>query len=158
MVLLVVWIHLLATVAWIGGMMFLSIVLVPVLRRGGQFAQHAALFRTVAHRFRGIVWGAMGLLIGTGLMIADGRSIALTEPRTWPAVFAAKITLVMVLFSLTLLHDLLLGPKVRRILGKAAMERTAGDGLLLRYAALLPRFSLILALVVLLSAVVLART
>ena len=42
------------------------------------------------------------------------------------------------LVELTLLHDLLLGPKVRRILGKAAMERTAGDGLLLPYAALSP--------------------
>ena len=99
MALLVVWIHLLATVAWIGGMMFLSIVLVPVLRRGGQSLSTPAAVSNGGPSIHGIVSGAMGSLIGTGSMIADGRSIALTEPCTWPAVFAAKITLVMVLSS-----------------------------------------------------------
>ena len=51
-----VWIHLLA-----GGvgrrMVFLSVVLVPVLKRDGDFARHVALFRTVAYRFRAVVWG-----------------------------------------------------------------------------------------------------
>src|SRR5512132_3741040 len=95
-----IWLHLLAAVVWIGGMVFLSVVLVPVLRRDGKFAQHAALFRTVAYRFRALVWGAMALLLGTGLMIASGRSIALLEPRLWPGIFAAKMGLVALLFAL----------------------------------------------------------
>ena len=47
-----VWIHLLAAMVWIGGMVFLSVVLVPVLKRDGAFAQYALLFRTIAYRFR----------------------------------------------------------------------------------------------------------
>ena len=43
-----VWIHLLAAMVWIGGMVFLSVVLVPVLKRDGAFAQYALLFRTIA--------------------------------------------------------------------------------------------------------------
>ena len=152
-----VWLHLLAAVMWIGGMAFLSVVLVPVLRREGKFAQHAALFRAVARRFRAVVWGAMGLLVGTGLVIAAGRSIALLEPSLWPRIFAAKMALVTFLFALTLLHDLVVGPRVRRILETAGPEQTAGDRLLSRYSVLGPRCSLLVALVVLLLAVVLAR-
>ena len=153
-----VWIHLLAAMVWIGGMVFLSVVLVPVLKRDGAFAQYALLFRTVAYRFRAVVWGAMGILVATGLTLAAGRSIPLMEPSRWPTIFAAKIGLVTLLFTLTLLHDLVVGPRVRRSLGIPEAERSARDRVLLRYSVLVPRISLLVALLVLLLAVVLART
>ena len=153
-----VWIHLLAAVVWVGGMVFLSVVLVPVLKRDGDFARHVALFRTVAYRFRAVVWGAMGILVATGSVMAMGRSIPLTEPWQWPTIFVAKISMVSFLFTLTLLHDLVVGPQVRRILGTAEADRSSRDRMLVRYAALVPRLSLLVALLVLLLAVVLART
>ncbi len=153
-----VWIHLIAAVVWIGGMVFLSVVLVPVLRRDGLFANYAILFRTVAYRFRSLVWGAMGLLVGTGLLLASFRLIPVLQPRQWPAVFAAKMSLVALLFSLTLLHDLVIGPYVRRILAMTETERTAHQRTLVKYSVLVPRLSLLVALLVLLLAVVLART
>ena len=158
MIFALIWIHLPAAVVWIGGMAFLSVVLVPVLRRDGTFARHAALFRAVAYRFRTVVWAAMGLLVGTGIMIATRRSIALSDPRLWPGIFAAKMALVAFLFALTLLHDLAVGPRVRRILETAVTERTARDRLLVRYSVLVPRLSLLTALFVLLLAVILARS
>jgi len=153
-----VWIHLLAAMVWIGGMVFLSVVLVPVLKRDGGFAQHVALFRTVAYRFRAVVWGAMGMLVLTGSVMAVGRSIPLLDPQQWPTIFLAKISVVSFLFTLTLLHDLVVGPQVRRVLGTAEEKRSAGDRMLVRYSALVPRLSLLVALLVLLLAVVLART
>lgn len=147
-----------AAVVWIGGMVFLSLVLVPVLRKGGQFAQHAALFRTVALRFRSVVWVAMAVLVGTGGFLASGRAIPLTNPSHWPTVFMVKMTLVSVLLSLTFLHDLVVGPGVRRVLAIPEGERTASHRLWLRYSALVPRLSLLLALGVLFLAVLLARS
>lgn len=70
----------------------------------------------------------------------------------------AKIALVALLFTLTLLHDLVVGPQVRRILGTAEAARSARDRLVVRYSVLVPRVSLLVALLVLLTAVVLART
>ena len=154
----VIWIHLLAAVVWVGGMVFLSVVLVPVLRRDGLFADYALVFRTVVYRFRSLVWSAMGLLVGTGLLLASYRLIPLLEPRQWPAVFAAKMSCVALLFSLTLLHDLVIGPHVRRILAMAEAERTARQRTLIKYSPLVPRLSLLIALFVLLLAVILART
>ncbi len=153
-----VWIHLLAAVVWVGGMVFLSVVLVPVLKQDGGFARHVVLFRAIAYRFRAVVWGAMGILVLTGSVMAVGRSIPLLEPRQWPAIFLAKISVVSLLFTLTLMHDLVVGPKVRRILGTAEAERSARDRMLVRYSVLVPRLSLLVALLVLLLAVVLART
>ena len=37
----------------------------------------------------------------------------MTNPRQWPAIFVAKMGLVALLFSLTLIHDLVVGPRVR---------------------------------------------
>ncbi|MCS6327038.1 MAG: hypothetical protein H8K06_08130 [Nitrospira sp.] len=153
-----VWIHLLAAVVWVGGMVFLPVVLVPVLKQDGGFAKHVVLFRTIAYRFRALVWGAMGILIVTGSVMAVGRSIPLLEPWQWPTIFLAKISVVAFLFTLTLAHDLVVGPQVRRILGTAEAERSARDRVLVRYSALVPRLSLLVALLVLLLAVVLART
>ncbi len=153
-----VWIHLLAAVVWVGGMVFLSVVLVPVLKEDGGFARHGALFRKAAYRFRALVWGAMGILVVTGSVLAIGRAIPLTDPSQWPSMFMTKIGLVTVLFTLTLLHDLVVGPQVRRILGTAEATRSARDRLLVRYSVLVPRVSLLVAWVVLLAAVVRART
>ncbi len=153
-----VWIHLLAAVVWVGGMVFLSVVLVPVLKQDGGFARHVVLFRTIAYRFRAVVWGAMGILVVTGSLMAAGRSIPLMAPWQWPTIFLAKISVVSLLFTLTLLHDLVVGPQVRKILGKPEAERSARDRVLIRYSAFVPRLSLLVALLVLLLAVVLART
>jgi uncharacterized membrane protein len=153
-----VWIHLLAAVVWIGGMAFLSLVLVPVLRQGGRFVQHAALFKTVALRFRAVVWGAIAVLVGSGLVLATNRAIPLTEPGLWPSVFAVKIATVSLLLSLTLLHDGVVGPAVRRVLARPESERSAFEILLVRYSSLLPRASLLLGLMILLLAVMLARS
>ena len=52
-------VHLLAAVLWIGGMMFLSFILVPVFKRGTFGADHKVLFQTLARRFRITVWGSI---------------------------------------------------------------------------------------------------
>ena len=100
----------------------------------------------------------MGILVGTGLVLAVRRSISVTEPQQWPTIFAVKMGFVVLLFSLTLLHDLVVGPQMRRVLGTAETERTARDRMFVRFSKVVPRVSLLVALLVLLLAVVLART
>ena len=47
MMVLLVWLHVLAAVSWIGGTIFLSVVLMPVLKREPFASQRSLLFRTV---------------------------------------------------------------------------------------------------------------
>ena len=75
MMVLLVWPHLLAAISWIGGTIFLSLVLLPVLRREPFASQRAVLFRTTARRFRAGVWGAIAVLLFTGPLLLHQRGI-----------------------------------------------------------------------------------
>lgn len=158
MTLLVMWLHLLAAVAWIGGMLFLSVVLVPVLRREPFASQRAVLIRTTALRFRSVVWSAIMVLLITGPLLLHERGIPITDPSGWPRILAAKLGLVTILLFLTLAHDFILGPRVGQIMQLPMESRTRFDHALVLWSPWVARFSLILALAVLLAAVVLVRT
>ena len=158
MMIFLTWFHLLAAVSWIGGMMFLSVVLVPVLRREPFASQRALLFRTIALRFRVVVWGAIAVLLFTGPPLLHQRGISITDPSGWPMVLATKLGLVTILLLLTLTHDLIIGPRVGRILRLPVESRTRFDQTLVLWSPWVARFSLVLTLVILFAAVMLVRT
>ena len=152
------WLHLLAAVSWIGGTIFLSVVLAPVLKREPFASQKAMLFRTIARRFRAVVWGAIAVLLFTGSLLLHQRGIPITDPSGWPMVLAAKLGLVATLLLLTLTHDLILGPRVGRILRLPTESRTRFDHTLVLWSPWIARLSLVLALVILFAAVLLVRS
>lgn len=157
MTVVLVWLHLLAAVAWIGGMVFLSLVLVPILKREPFAAQRGALIRAAALRFRLVVWSAIGVLLTTGPLLALSRGWSLSEPAGWPAVLTVKLILIAILLMLTIAHDLFIGPRVGRILQISELSRTGRERLLVASSSWLPRLSLLLALAVLFVAASLAR-
>lgn len=153
-----VWIHLIAAVSWIGGSLFLSLVLAPSYRTLASKPDAGVLFRTAAKRFRLVVWGAAALLLLTGPLLVLSHGWALFEPARWPSLLGVKLSLVAVLLLMTLAHDLVLGPRVRGILARLPDKRTASDRSILAAAAWLPRVALLLSLAVLYAAVMLARS
>lgn len=150
--------HVLAAVTWIGGMIFLSLVLAPLVRSRKAAPEFMALFRSAALRFRPLVWIAMVILVSTGPMLLSRRGIHVTDPASWPGIVTVKLALVSLLLFLTLLHDLLLGPRVSRVSAIPESQRTSGDQMVFKTARWLPRVSLLLALGVLIAAAVLARS
>ena len=155
--LILVWIHLLAALTWIGGTLFLSLVLAPSYRALASKPDAGALFRATARRFRLIVWSAVAVLMLTGPLLVVFHGWPLFEPARWPSVLAVKLSLVGLLLVLTLAHDLVLGPLVRAILALPSDQRQASDRTVLTAATWLPRLGLLVALAVLLAAVMLAR-
>lgn len=158
MMVLLVWLHVLAAISWIGGTIFLSLVLVPVLKREPFTAQRPLLFRTVARRFRIVVWGAITVLLLTGPLLLHRRGIPISDPLNWPMVLAVKLGLVTFLLSLTLTHDLILGPRVGRIVQLPTESRTRFDQALVLWFPWVARFSLVLTLGILFVAVLLVRS
>jgi copper resistance protein D len=150
--------HILAAVSWIGGMIFLSLVLAPLVRGRKAAPQFMALFRSAALRFRPVVWVAIAVLLTTGPMLLSLRGISVTSPSSWQGIVIVKLTLVALLLFLTLLHDLVFGPQISRVSAIPESQRTTGEQLVFKTARWLPRLSLFIALAVLVVAAMLARS
>jgi uncharacterized membrane protein len=150
--------HILAAVSWVGGMIFLSLVLAPLVRSRKAVPEFMALFRSAALRFRPIVWVAMAILLMTGPMLLSLRGIAVANPSSWPGIVIVKLTLVALLLFLALLHDLVLGPQVGRVSAIPESKRTTGEQIVFKTARWLPRLSLLIALAVVVAAAILARS
>jgi uncharacterized membrane protein len=150
--------HILAAVSWVGGMIFLSLVLAPLVRGRKAVPEFMALFRSAALRFRPVVWAGMAILLMTGPMLLSHRGISVTAPASWPGIVTVKLTLVALLLFLTLLHDLVFGPQVSRVSAIAESQRTTGERVIFKSARWLPRLSLLIALAVVVTAALLARS
>lgn len=157
MMIVLVWLHLLAAVTWVGGSLFLSLALVPVLKAAAFAAQRGALIKTVAGRFRKMVWVSIALVIVTGIPLLSRRVDSLWAPSGWPLVLTAKLLLVVLLIGMTALHDFWIGPKVGRWMRTPQESRTQGETRMIRLAPWIARLGLGLALAVLLLAAALVR-
>ena len=102
-------IHLLAAAVWVGGTVALVFVGVPVIVKLEGEARAMAL-RELGRRWRPLGYGAIGVLVVTGLLLADddlnGASAA------FDAVLGIKMGLVALMIGASLYHDYVLGPRL----------------------------------------------
>lgn len=160
--LLAVWLHILAAAAWIGGMLFLVLVLVPVTRRPAFREGAAALVEAVGRRFRWVGWVALGLLIASGVVQVAYRGFVWADVwsgRLWQGPFGqtlgVKLLLVAAILLLSALHDFGVGP-----LATAAWQAEPGAPearRLRRQAAWIGRVNLLLGLAAVALGVLLVR-
>lgn len=153
--------HILAAVTWIGGMLFLVLVVVPWLRRGNR-AQGAAFLRETGVRFRTVGWTCFGILIVTGTFNLWMRGVQLSDfvRAEWlGSPFGRSVIYKLATFALVLMvsavHDFVIGPRAA-----AAMEEDASSPRALklrRQASLCGRINAGLAIALVFFAVVIVR-
>jgi copper resistance protein D len=149
-----VYVHVLSAIVWVGGMLFLALVVAPATR-GLAPPDRARLFEGVGRRFRAVGWACVALLTATGLVNVAYRGVtfeSVTDGRLLDSPFGRvlglKLLVVAAMLALSVVHDFWLGPAAVR----------SGDGARLRRpAALLARANGLLALVVVFLAVALVR-
>jgi uncharacterized membrane protein len=155
------WIHILAAATWIGGSVFLVLVLVPVLRNPATRGGGLELIRPVARRFLRVVWTCFALLIVTGtvnVLVHGGGDLGLiTTSPFWSSayghVLAWKLTFVGSILLLSTLHDFVLGPVATR----AARAGAPGAGRVRLAVRWVGRLTLLLGLFVVGLGVALGR-
>lgn len=111
-------IHVLAAMVWIGGMLFLALVGGPVLRGLDDPRLRARLFQAIGVRFRTVGWGAIAILLATGVINLHARGLlavdVLGSRAFWSTpigtALAWKLALVAAMVALSALHDFWLGP------------------------------------------------
>ena len=157
-----VWLHLLAAAVWIGGMVFLGLVLVPVIR-GRDFAHvRTALLVRTGLRFRWAGWVVLGLLVATGIFNVGVRGYTFGNlidgslwEGAWGHVLAWKVGLVGFVLVVSAIHDFYLGPRATRLLTHNPEAPEAQR--LRRTASYMGRLMLLASLVILALAVLLVR-
>ncbi len=158
---LIVTLHILAALLWLGGMFFLGVVGAPVLRAVEPAALRQQLFQQLGLRFRSIGWGAIAVLVITGALVLHLRglrwSAVLASGAFWASAFghalAAKLIAVTAMIAVSFFHDFVLGPAAGR-----AAPGSPHALVLRRRAALFARANALIGIIVVLAAVRLARS
>ena len=125
----IVFLHVISAVTWLGGMLFLAMVMVPLARRDA--AVGFAVLRSAAGKFVRIAWAAKVVLVGSGSYLAwthwDIRpETFLTGEGHFIQYLQMKTGLFIIVVLLSLAHDFWLGP---RMMDRLEAARSAGSPL-----------------------------
>jgi len=160
--LLSIWLHILAATVWIGGMAALGLLLVPLLRRERFQDVARPLLYASALRFRWIGWGALGVLVVTGLANVRMQGVAWSAwldsgfwGTAWGAALGWKLLLVGLTLAVSAVHDFYFGPKAIRMMQNAPASSEAER--MRWWSSWLGRLTLLLSLAILWLAVLLPR-
>lgn len=151
------WLHLLATVTWIGSLVSISVLVLPVSKRALQPVDELALLDGVQKRLEPIAWFSVSLLVVTGLFqmsVNPHYNGFLSTSGQWSLAILSKHILVATLVAVSAVHTWDVLPAMRRALmrrGKANEDEVLR---LQRRERALLRASLVLAGLILLATAV----
>lgn len=147
------WLHMLATVIWIGSLAALTLVVLPAARRGLDSLSYAMFLDLLQRRLDPLGWFCVALLAGTGMFqMSVNRNyhgfLAIDSP--WAAAILLKhgVYFLMILISAYLTWGML--PQIRRAALRLSQGKQASDAERLQRRSLwLLRLNLLLAVIVL---------
>ncbi len=114
---LVTWVHLICSSIWVGGSIFIGIVLVPVLKSYTKSLEElVALMVKVGSRFNKITVPAFGILIATGIYNSRGflGDPAAILDTTYGMILLVKVILVIATVGTYVVHVRLLNADMER--------------------------------------------
>ena len=152
------WLHLLATVIWIGGLVALNVFVVPAARKALPPDQFARLLGAIQPRLQQTGWFCLTVLIFTGLfqMVSHPNYQGfLVIQSTWASAMLTKHLAVGAMILVSGYMTWWLGPSLQRMAILQAHGKAVDDALALRMRN---REALLLQANLLLSVLVLALT
>lgn len=161
----IVLIHILAALIWLGGMFFIALVVVPVMRKIESPAERNEILSVTAKRFRVVSWMSILVLLVTGVLnaINHGVTIDLISTGTlfssyFGKVITVKVILVFIMLVLSVIHDFFLGPQLTNLIGSSLSDPDSLQDLKRRrkYVSWLARANVILGILVVACAVMLS--
>ena len=148
------WFHLLATITWIGSLFAIYVLVEPAARRALAPVDHLALVEGIQKRLEPIAWFSVSLLIVTGLFqmsVNPHYNGFLSTSGQWSLAILSKHILVAILIAVSATHTWDVLPSIRRaLMRKDKIDRLQLASLQHREALLL-RWSLVLAALILLA-------
>ena len=112
------WIHLMATVAWIGGMFTNFFVFLPSIGKTLEPPATGKLMATVMKRFRIMVYISMTVFLLTGIMMASLRLDSgefFSSRNEMMAILIFKVPLYIIMVILAIVAFEIVAPRVARL-------------------------------------------
>lgn len=125
---LVYWLHMLATVAWIGGIVSISILVLPAAHKSLKPADLLAFIEAMQKRLEPLAWFSLTMLIATGmfqLSVNQHYNGFFDTSTQWSLAILVKHGLVAVMVVVSAVQTWEVLPAIRRTLmrrGKGASE------------------------------------
>lgn len=116
---LVYWIHMLATVTWIGGIVAISILVLPAARRTLKPVDQLAFLEAMQKRLEPLAWFSITALVATGLfqLSANSHYNGFFDTSTqWSLAILIKHSLGLVMAGVTAMQTWEVLPAIRRTL------------------------------------------
>lgn len=157
---LVFWLHMLATVAWVGGIVSISLLVLPAVHKSLKPADQLAFIEAMQKRLEPLAWFSLVVLIATGLFQLSANSHYngfLDVSTQWSVAILVKHSLVAVMVVVSAVQTWEVLPAIRRSLMRRERGATEEEmNHLRRREERLLRLNFILA-VLILGATALAR-
>ncbi len=157
-----VWLHIISSIVWVGGMFFLILVLVPVLRSPEYQSIFSKLFLKIGRRFRNVGWISLFLIVLTGIINLAFRGFGLTDflsgrifAGSFGHVLLQKLILVVLILLISVVHDFWVGPRAVALM--RGDPKSSESRKYRQITSWLGRINFILAILVVALAVLLVR-
>lgn len=100
--------------AWVGGMLYMVLVEVPVLKNNMNPAEFSNKMSLLGNRFKKIGWILLFLLFATGILniMLESDISAMMKSDTYRISITVKLILFALMVLNTAIHSLYLGPKM----------------------------------------------
>ncbi len=154
---LVYWLHMLATVAWLGGLAAIAILVLPTAKRVLKPADQLAFIDGIQRRLEPLAWFSLAILIVTGLFqlsINPHYNGFLSTSGQWSLAILTKHTLIILMIVVSAIQTWEVLPAIRR--GLIRIEKGGVDEAEVK--RLQKRETLLLRLNIVLSVLILAAT
>jgi uncharacterized membrane protein len=120
--LLILWLHLLAAIVWIGGLLFHLLVVVPTLARAASGRERLRLGLSFEARFRYVMWPAVGIVLLTGLVNVMNLFYATAVagghlPSAFVRILGVKLLLVVLMIAMQSVQQFVVRPRHLALLG-----------------------------------------
>ncbi len=162
MYVIVTFIHIVAAMLWVGGMLFMALMLIPALRAQKDPRLTARLVSAVGKIYHRWGWGSLVTLLITGFMALHYRGVrhsSLMSKEFWQSSFGQTLEWKLMLFTLivglSLIHDHVIGPQHTRMSGPGGDRKKAEK--LRKQASYMGRLTLLISLIMVLLGNMLVR-
>ena len=149
---LIFWLHMLATVTWIGSIVSISLLFLPAAKQTLKPVDQLALIDAMQKRLEPIAWFSIGLLLVTGLFQLSANPHYdgfLSTSGQWSIAILIKHSLAVIMVVVSAIQTWEVLPAIRRTLMRKEKAKTEELVALQRRETRLIRVSVILAVLIL---------